>query len=469
MANANIIYSQYEWENLSRAEQIEKLDTYYENNILYETERLLKYYMGLWNEDLRPLRTPVQRSVGFYESKICIGEPKVSTKNNTAVVDAVGQILEWSNFQIKKPEQIRGMALHGDIFRKVVSENGKVWHEAIVTKEVHSFTEDSRGFLTSIRIDTPMLDNGIEVTRTEYWTSDALVPYMAVWVHRLGNATIEEIAKAVNPEMHIPLAQFGIDFVPFVRSSFRSVSNKWGQSCVQQSLLKIDEANRQATKLHQMLFRYGKPVWTVSANYMLPDGSPGKVQKIKNATDTDGRDIEMRDNTILFLDGVTKLESLVPNIDYQAALNILLSQEKELEKDLPELLYYSLPDRADMSGDAIRNLLGAAVDRAVQAQSNYVEGTIRLNQMCITIGQFQGIFDSGIGSFDNGGTKHSIRFGEQFPLSAKEKAELLKTLKEAMGGENIKLAMELAGFSEEEVSEVKIPEPEPFDTVSSQK
>ncbi len=192
---------------------------------------------------------------------------------------------------------------------------------------------------------------------------------------------------------------------------------------------------------------------------MNQDGSPGKVQKIKNAADTDKRDIEMRDNTILFSDGVTKMESLVPNIDYKGALEILLSQEKELTKDLPELLYFSMPEGADLSGKAIQNLLGAAVDRRNQAESNFIEGTVRLNQMAITVGQFQGIFPSTLGSFDGGELAHSIAFDEPFPQDSTEKATTLQTYVNALGTTNLKLAMKLAGFSEEVISEVKIPEP----------
>ncbi len=469
MTSTPIVYAQYDFDKMSHKEQIGVLDMYYSNNSLYESTRLLKYYLGVWSEDIRPLRTPVQRSVEFYVSKIVIGEPKISAKSkNTALVQSIGDIMDWSNFQVQKPLHVRKMSLHGDLFRKVVSEGNKVWHEAIQTECVTSYTEDTRGFLTSIRIDTPVESDGMERTRTEYWTVLEGVPYMAVWEHVMDEST--PLDQLGDPQMFSPLRNFGIDFVPFVRSSFRNSGGAWGDSCVQHALLKVDEANRMATRLHQNLFRYNKPIWHISANYMNTDGSPGKVQKIKAATDVDKRDVEVRDNTILYSDGVTKIESLIPNIDYKGALDIVLSQEKELEKDLPELLFYSLPDHADMSGDAIRNLLGAAVDRANQAQSNFVEGTVRLNQMAISIGQYQGIFPTALGTFDRGELAHSLGFDEPFPQNSTEKATTLQTYVNALGSTNLKLAMKLAGFSEEVISEVKIPEPivpNPNDTESN--
>lgn len=465
MSTADIIYGQFDFDKLSRPEQIDLLEEYHANNSLYETTRLLKYYLGIWNEDIRPLRTPVQRSVGFYVAKIAIGEPKISSES-AAVRDAVSQIMENSNFQIVKALQIQKMALHGDVFRKAVVENGKPFHEVIETRFVTSYGEDNRGFLTEIRIDTPVEVDGVDKMRTEFWTVNDSLPYMAIWEHMQDATTpLEQLG---DPIFFRQLSRLGVDFVPFVRSPFKNSGRMWGDSCVQHSLLKIDEANRQATRLHQILFRYNKPLWAVMANQVLPDGSPVAPPKFKQGTNTDKTDAEMRDNSVLYFPGMSTIESLIPNVDYKAALDILLSEEKELEKDLPELLYYALPDKAsDISGEAIRNLLGAAVDRAQQAQSNYVEGTVRLNQMCITLGQVQGVFPASLGTFDSGATKHSIRFGEQFPVGAGEKATTLVSLVGAMGQENLKLAMQLSGYSEEEVAEVKIPQPKPVNTVSS--
>ncbi len=62
------------------------------------------------------------------------------------------------------------MSLHGDLFRKVVPQNGKVWHETVEAEYVTDFTEDTRGFMTSIRIDTPIESEGVDKIRTEYWT-----------------------------------------------------------------------------------------------------------------------------------------------------------------------------------------------------------------------------------------------------------------------------------------------------------
>ncbi len=457
MANSNIIYPQLDWSNLSRVEQIEKMDLYYSNNDAYEAARLLAYWNGTWNEDIRPIRTPVHRSVEFFVNKIAIGDPMVSAKNQ-ALTDAVGQILDWSNFQIQKPMQIRNMAKYGGSFRKAISQEKKVRFQSIETKEVTSVKHDGMGNVVEIRIDTQVVENGRDMTRTEFWTVLDTLPYMAVWLHT--NQTEVPIDRLGDPVEFAPLSAFGIDFVPFVHDRFVA-DGGWGMNCVEHALLKVDEVNRQATRLHQILYRFNKPLWAVGANQVASDGSPIAPPKMKQGTNTDKTDIDVRDNTILYLPGLATIESLIPQIDYKAALEILQSQEKELEKDLPELLYYSVPERAEMSGKALRTLLGGAIDRAIQAQANFVESTVRLNQMCVTLGQFHGIFPAELGSFDDGSTNHSIRFQEQFPLDGSEKASTLASLVGAMGQENLKLAMSLAGFSEEEIAKVKIPQPKP--------
>lgn len=442
-SNSNIIFPPLIWDGLTRKQQISLMDEYYSNNTLYQNTIVLRHYLGWWSEDLRPLRSPVHRSVEFFSSKVPMGEPVISSKTNPAITQSVSQILEWSNFQIVKSKQVRSMAKYGDLFRKVVSENGKVWHEMVETAYVTDYKADPRGFLTEIRIDTPIVKDGIQSNRTEFWTVNDSVPYMAVWEHRLSEmTTIEQIARAVDPIMYSPLSAFGIDFIPFVRSTFADTGKKWGANCVEHALLKIDEANRMSTRLHQTLFRYNKPTFLLSSNQVLPDGTPVPAPDTSN--------IEIRDNSIIPLAGNNTLETLIPNVDYAAALDILKSQEAELEQDLPELRYFMMADNQSRTGKAMKNLMGAAVDRAENARSSFLEGTIRANQMAITIGQFQGIFDDSLGTFDNGDFNHSIRLGDMFPADASEKASTLQVFVSA--GIPLPVAMKLSDFSDEEVA-----------------
>lgn len=242
------------------------------------------------------------------------------------------------------------------------------------------------------------------------------------------------------------MVELGIDFIPFVNVKFKDTGSERGDSCVKHALDKIDEANRQATRLSQMLFRYNKPLWAVSANAVDKEGRPIPPPKFKNS-----EDLEVKDNSIISLPGMSTLTSLIPDVRYAEALSVLNAMMDEIKEDLPELNYYSLKD-ANLSGKAIRLLLAGAIDRANEAQNNLMRGLVKLDEMALSLGKFWGLFK--VGSYENGDFEHSLTCDEFFPTTNDEKALVLKTLKDS--GLGLKSAMKLAGFSAEEIEEALI-------------
>jgi len=197
-----------------------------------------------------------------------------------------------------------------------------------------------------------------------------------------------------------------------------------------------------------MLFRYNKALWVISANTMDSIGRPMPAPQIKDS-DTE---LDMNDNNMLFMPGMSTLQTLVPPINYADALNILKDTIEEIEKDLPELRYYSLQYNASMSGKAIKLLLSAAIDRAVEAQGNFLTGLTRLDEMALTIGKYFGLFPQTIGSFDNNDFSHSIMPMEMFPIDESDRATLLTAYVGA--GMSLESALKLVGFSEQQVVEI---------------
>ena len=76
--------------------------------------------------------------------------------------------------------------------------------------------------------------------------------------------------------------------------------------------------------------------------------------------------------------------------------------------------------------------------------------------MAMTIGSFQGIFPS-LGNFDDGSLSHSIRFQDPFPMDAGEKSATLKGYTDT--GMSLKVAMQFAIFSEDQIA--KVPDERP--------
>ena len=198
-----------------------------------------------------------------------------------------------------------------------------------------------------------------------------------------------------------------------------------------------------------MLYRYNKPTFVVTANAVDKNNRPLPAPVIKGKVSSEENDLDILSKEIVYLPGMSNLESLIPAINYGDALSVIKSMEEELEKDLPELRFNSLSD-STASGKALRTILTSAIDRANECKSNFTDGIKRLNEMALSIGSYMGLF-VGIGTYENGDFEHEISMGDIFPVDADERAATLKTLTES--GVPLGVAMKMAGYEEEIVTE----------------
>jgi hypothetical protein len=400
------------------------------------------------DDTTRRLRTVVNRSVEFYVSKLIPGDKITVTAKSPQVQEAIETVLKQSNFQGKKPAMLRGYALYGDSFIRVRGEEDKVIQEDIKARYVTSFTEDSRGFLTTIRIDIPTVnDTGQAITYTEYWDQFA----MRIWEgYHTRDTSLESLGT---PLSVTPLADMGIDFIPVVHTRFKDTGELRGQGCTYHALDKIYEANRLATRLNDLQFRHNKAIWAAMANGQDKDGRPLPPPKIKTGSSGDATvaeaDKEFLLGDVVYLPGTSDMKSLVAGIDFGSALEILRDQMDEIEQDLPELRYYSLSEN-QLSGKAIALLLAGAIDRANEARNNFLASLKRINEMSLTIGIYMGIFPSTLGTFDSGAFEHDLSVEEMFSETLDERATTLKALRD--GGIPLELAMRKTGWSEEEIA-----------------
>jgi len=415
----------------------------------------------------RRLRTVVNRSVEFYASKMLPGkEIKVTTTTdegeaeNVELQDAIEQIIKDSNLANNKLAMLRNFALYGDSFIRVRGDKEKSYLEDISPFYVTDFGEDSRNFLTYIRIDIPTLDdNDNPILYTEYWDMDAQT--LEIWEGQNSRTTpIRELGQAKEittfPEM-------GIDFISIVHTKFHDNGDPRGLSCVYHALDKIYEANRVATRLHDLLFAFGEPVFVASANSTDAQGRPIPAPRISadstsapvssSALDSISGVVKQIFSRLISLPGLSTIHSLIPDIDYSDALLILNAQMEELEKDLPELRWYALSptDQAAASGTALRTLLGAAIDRANEARNNLLSSLSRAFEMALTIGIFNGVFPSTLGTFDSGDFDHELQVDSAWGESVDEKAATMAALTNA--GIPAKAAMALAGFTDTQIAD----------------
>jgi hypothetical protein len=418
------------------------LRSYYLSNGLYDDLRNTFTALGLPMEALKPIRNPSYRVVEFYAAKLWPGPLPAAlpivTENGDTLIEAIEQLWEWSNWGSEKQAAARSFAMYGDMFLKVATRSdtlntiSRVYMQNIEPQSVTDFDADERGYLTYIRIDVPQTRrkaNGkVEAyTLTEIWRKDT--QEFKRWEHDKGlDADIERLQA---PTEERPFSYFGIDFVPIVWQPFRNVGDERGMAAITPAIDKIDEANRQATKLNQMLFRYNRPTWVAMANGMDSTGRPLPPPRLggsDGSTITTSTDSETDD--VWRLPGMNTLEALVPNINYDAALAILNAQMTEISRDLPEMVYAEIQEKEGLSGIALRYMMEAAIDRLEEARGNAEGALIRAQQMALTIGQNAGLF-KGLGDYASGALAHSFGQRQVLTLAERERAEIVKMYVEA--------------------------------------
>jgi hypothetical protein len=438
----------------------------------YDYNNLYEALYALYNNDdaivpddtTRRLRTVVNRSVEFYAAKMIPGqEIKVMTgedeeTQNTELQDAIQQVIKDSNLANNKAPMIRGFSLYGDSFIRVRGDKEKTYLEDLSVFYVTDFSEDSRGFLTYLRIDIPILDdNDLPANYTEYWDLDTQT--FQSWQGQTNRTT--PIKEMGSPKEVMLFSELGIDFIPVVHTKFRDNGDPRGQGCVYHALDKVYEANRVATRLHDLLFAFGEPVFIASANSTDAQGRPLPPPRVDSSagnspvpsSPTIGGVLGQIFGRLISLPGLSTITSLIPPIDYADALAILNAQMEELEKDLPELRWYALSptEQSAMSGAALRTLLGAAVDRANEARNNFLASLSRAFEMALTIGIYNGVFPASLGTFDSGDFDHELQVDSAWGESVSDKADIMAKL--TGGGMPAKAAMRLAGFTEAQVEE----------------
>jgi hypothetical protein len=280
-----------------------------------------------------------------------------------------------------------------------------------------------------IRLDVPQAirqgDRIVQLTHTEVWTGESY----RLWRHdKHSERDHVELEDLGSPEAELPLTAFGLDFIPIVHIPFQDVGTIRGAGAVTHALDKIDEVNRQATRLHAMLFRSNRSLWAVTAAAMDANGRPMAPPRIgtpdPTRTDNAANDtLTIGDDTMLRLPSGWDIRSLVPDIKYAEALAILNAMMDELETDLPEMAFYKIRsmNQRNLSGVALRLLLSDAVARVTEARGNAEAGLARADAMALTIGSNAGLFGD-IGTYDNGDFAHTFHERAIIELGADEEA-----------------------------------------------
>jgi len=436
------------------------LEAYYMSNGLYDA---IQAYMGendIWTPGMQSIYNPAHRAVEFHVSHLWPGPLDRAFRiisDNQKAKDAIMQVWKWSNWESKKQLAARWYAEFGTMFIKVAINKTKtqVRQQVIKSRFVTDFECDSSDFITYIRIDVQKtrlnkVGQPESYYRTEVW--DKAKNYYRVYEHRYTRNT--PLSQLGNPVEDIQISKFGINFIPIVHAKFKDIGEPRGLGVFTHVLDKIDEANRIATRLHEIAFRFNRAYIGVSANDKDASGRPLPAPRLvdKDNNPITSADDLSRDQSMVLLPGMAKMEMMVPNINFAGHLAELTDQMDEIKQDLPELRYFDIRQPSNISTDTMRMMLSGAIDRVIDARGSAYSALIRANEIALTLGKANGIKGfSDIGEYEDGAFAHAFAEQEVLSLTQKERAEGVKISVDS--GMDILFAMKQHGYSEAEIKE----------------
>ena len=445
--------------------------SYYASNQLYDDLTHILKDLNQPSEEIRELRNPAHRAVEFHVAKLFPGTlPSalpILAPQNKRIIDPIHRIWRWSNFTATKQRWARFCGIFGDGFLKVAEretpEGRRVFLQVLDPRWVTDFEVDEQGVVTYCRIDVPQVERVYErgrfglpgrhvtkhISHTEIWTPNEL----RIYRHPAGRLH-DALEKGIPPDTE---QEHGLGFVPIVWAPFTDIGEGRGLGAYTAVLSKIDEANRVATRLHALLFRNNNNNWVLRANQVDATGRPLPPPRLDglNGTSTENTPVQIGEERVWRLPGQSELQSIIPSIDYNAALQILNAQLEELQNDLPELRYYDAQAKSHVSGSALRYALSDAADRVLEVRGN-VEGALaRAHAYALHIAQRAGLEGFGadrIGTLGAGDFDHQFADRPVFPLSSQEQAQAVMTWVQA--GVPMPVALRQEGWTEDEVAEI---------------
>jgi hypothetical protein len=252
--------------------------------------------------------------------------------------------------------------------------------------------------------------------------------------------------------------------VPIVHAPFRAVDDDdRGEAAVWPVIEKLDEANKIATRLHQMLYRHNKPLWALvgTGRSQANAGSTPRAsfggRNTGDAVNVGGV-VTLGDDATLELPPDWDIKPIVADLNYQAHLAALQAMQEEIGRDLPEESYYELRSLANESGIALRYKLMPATDRLLEGRANIEAMLARANAMGLTLLREAKLIED-VGSFDAGDFWHTFQERDVIPLSQEEEARAELASGQAFGAWRqaqfpVTKSLERLGYTEEESLEV---------------
>ncbi len=327
--------------------------------------------------------------------------------------DAIQEVWKASNWNSKKQIFARTTTWAGNGFIRVQQResDGMPYKAVMQPQYVREFKVDERGVLTYLRYAYPV-SRGRGRNKKKRWVTEIFdLDRGGIFKYEDWRAIDDEDETNVAATVS-SLKKMKIDFLPVVWAPFMEESEGMGIGVFEPHIEKIDNINRAATRLDDMLFRYDRAYWFLESAGLTADNVEMPPPEVVGSWATMGTNLSEDERAERYGEGPQRhpdgtmtlgndvfmktpmgwtTKQAVPAIDYQGAINIIDGHLEVLKRDMPELRYNdAIESQARDSAKVLDLQLAGAVDRAHEGRANGEAAMIRASQIAITIGQRSG-------------------------------------------------------------------------------
>jgi hypothetical protein len=343
-------------------------------NSVYDGFRSAVAYRVNYNlyRNIRGLYNPARRLADFYAGFVYPGpldDAIPIESDNEALLPAIQQVWQWSNWLDGKSVFVRYGASLGDVLVAVVDdmERRKVYLDIVWPGQIAALDLDSQGNVKRYLQEYAADENGREYKYGKEVTPEAITTFRddKPFSYQPGQE-----ATVPNP--------YG--FVPAAWARHRNVGSDHGEPAIAACYQKVDELNQLASALNDRVMKIVNSPLIVDAEGKLPN------ERGKRPPTADQASPE-RDKDSLGLwrvpqgSGIHMLELQIAD-----AYPALDKQIAEIEKDLPELTVHAqLREMSQVTGPAAARIMGDAVNRLSDAAAGYDQQSVKLFQMAVAI------------------------------------------------------------------------------------
>lgn len=249
---------------------------------------------------IKPLFTPLSRAVEL-DVALIPGDWKLADESLQEPVD---QVLEWSKWDVE-----------GDIFVRYVTAMGECGLRVI---------DDRNRKITFIQ---PVRPDSYIVVPTSSWDA---TPRMVVFIAVQGEDEIAEVIEGslirtfrngqpvaldrANGRLEAYASEMGV--VPFVVCKLDAGDGK-GEPTFENTLVALDQVNRQATYMSTIISRHAEPQWA--------------------AIGAEAGDLEKDGESVWFFPEGSDVKAILATVDFAGLLAFIQEIKQEMKESLPEL------------------------------------------------------------------------------------------------------------------------------------